>query len=173
MNEKKKHKFEFKHKKVLVICALVLMVVAVGYANYRLTSGGLSPSSQDTQTASADESDSVDVFAAYRDERTTARAQEISYIDSVVTSAETDQTTKNQAQEQKLELIANMENELTIEGVITTKLNTDAVVTVKDGAVNVVVAKESLTDDEVSQIAEIVKTQTGESAQNIKIMPQG
>ena len=172
MGEKKK--FEFKNKKGIIICALVLMVAAVGYANYRLTNKAPSKSADgEVNTVSAGDADSVDVFAAYRDERTTARAQEISYIYSVVSSAETDNTTKTQAQEQKLELIANMENELTIEGIITTKLNTDAIVTVKKGAVNVVVNKESLTDDEVSQIAEIIKTQTGESAQNIKIMPQG
>ena len=66
-----------------------------------------------------------------------------------------------------------MEDELTIEGIITTKLETDAIVTVKDGAVNVVVNKKVLSDDEVSQIVEVVKTQTGQEAQNIKIMPQG
>ncbi len=164
-----KKKFTVKNSTVIAICGLVLVAAVVGYANFRLT-GGASSKSGDAKKA-ADEP-VVDVFSAYRDERTTARAQEISYIDSVVTSAETDDATKTQAQQQKLALIANMESELTAEGILKTKLNTDAIVTVKDDAVNVVVNKKTLTDDEVQQIAEIIKTQTGQSAQNIKIMPQ-
>lgn len=64
-----------------------------------------------------------------------------------------------------------MEKELTSEGLISTKLGLNAVVTVKEGAVNVVVDKEELTSEEVAQIAEILKTETGESAGAIKIMP--
>jgi len=65
-----------------------------------------------------------------------------------------------------------MEQELQCEGIIKTKLNLDTVVTVNDGSVNVVVKKSELKDDEVTQIVDIVKTQTGQAAQNIKIMPQ-
>ena len=170
MEEKKK--FSAKHKKAAIICVLVLMIAGVGYANYAINNSAEKQTSDMTVLSASDEQ-TVDVFSTYRDERKTARAQEISYIDSVVSSGETDASTKTQAQEQKLALVTNMEHELTIEGLITTKLNTDAVVTVKDGAVNVVIDKKTLSDDEVSQIAEIVKTQTGQSAKNIKIMPQG
>ena len=159
MNEKKK--FEFKGKKTLIICTLVLMIGVVGYLNYALANKD-NKTKEELKEASSDASESIDVFAAYRDERAMTRTQEISYIDSVVSSSETDENIKTQAQEQKLALIANMEDELTIEGIITTKLETDAIVTVKDGAVNVVVNKKVLSDDEVSQIVEVVKTQTGQ-----------
>ena len=65
-----------------------------------------------------------------------------------------------------------MESELLTEGVIKTKLGVNAVVTVKEGAVNVVVDKTELSDSEVAQIADIVMSQTDESASNIKIMPK-
>lgn len=172
-----KRKFEWKSeklKKIASVFALVLVVVAVGVANFALfndESKEKEPAEQQTTTDMSD-ADVVDVFSAYRDERSQTRTQEISYIESVVSSAETDEKTKTAAQEQKLELVANMEAELTTEGLIKTKLLMDAIVTVKDGAVNVVVDCDTLTDEQVAQIAEIVKTQTGESAQNIKIMPQ-
>lgn len=165
-----KKRWVFNGKKTAIICALVLAIGAVGFLNYQLTNNN--KKDIDTQEV-VSEQDSIDVFSAYRDERSLVRTQEISYIDSVVSSAETDELTKNQAQEKKLSLVSNMENELTIEGLIATKMNTDVIATVKEDAVNIVVNKKSLTEDEVSQIVEIVKTQTGQNSQNIKIMPQG
>ena len=163
-----------KGKRTLLLCSLLLAVVGAGYANYVITSGGfgaeITPTAQQ-QTAQKEE-EGQDVFAAFKEERETTRTQEMSYIDSVISSAETDEKTKNEAQSQKLSLAANMESELLTEGVIKTKLGVNAVVTVKEGAVNVVVDKTELSDSEVAQIADIVMSQTDEAASNIKIMPK-
>lgn len=159
-----------KYKKPATIAVLVLAVLAVGLANYSLSSAPSELSELSAAGASADP-ETVDAFSAYRTERAQTREQELSYIDAVAASAEADDETKAQAQEQKLALTANMEKELTSEGLISTKLGLDAVVTVKDGAVNVVVNKKELSTDEVAQIAEILKTETGQSANTIKIMP--
>lgn len=162
-----------KNKKALLLCGLFIAVIAAGYANYLVTSGGLSGGGEEIVVNSGKQNEETeDVFAVFRQERQDTRAQEISYIDSVVTSAETDEETKAKAQEQKLAIVQNMETELTSEGLIQTKMGMDAVVTVKDGSVNVVVGKQELTDGEVAQIAEIVKAETGQPASNIKIMPK-
>ena len=147
-----------------------IAVLAVGMANYSMTSKSESSENELSASTTAD-AETVDAFSAYRTEREETRQQELSYIDSVAASAEADDKTKAQAQEQKLTLTANMGKELTSEGLISTKLGLNAVVTVKEGAVNVVVDKEELTSEEVAQIAEILKTETGESAGAIKIMP--
>ena len=89
-----------------------------------------------------------------------------------MTSAEVDEATKSKAQDQKLELVANMESELLSEGLIETKLGVSAVVAISGESVSVVVDKETLTDAEVTQIAEIIKTQTDKASENIKIMPK-
>lgn len=162
-------KISRKNKKALLLCALFLAVLAAGYANFALKTGD---NAAITPTQAQSDGETVDVFATYRDQRSTSRAEQLTYIESVVTSAETDEATKSEAQKQKLALVASMETELNTEGLIQTKLNTDAVVSIADDAVSVVVRKQTLTDDEVTQIVEIVKTQTGKPAQNIKIMPQ-
>ena len=79
---------------------------------------------------------------------------------------------KKQAQQQKLELAANMEQETAAEGMIKTTLEADAVVTVSSSGVSVVIDKKTLTDAQAAQIAQIVTAQTGKSANNIKIIPQ-
>ncbi len=87
-------------------------------------------------------------------------------------SAEADEQTKADAQAQKLTLAANMENELLTEGLIQTGLGMEAVVTIGNDAVNVVVDKQELTETEVTQIADIIKTHTEAEAESIKIMPK-
>ena len=65
-----------------------------------------------------------------------------------------------------------MENELVSEGLIQTGLGMEAVVTIGEGAVNVVVDKQDLSETEVTQIADIIKKQTQAEAESIKIMPK-
>ncbi len=158
-----------KNKKALLLTGLFLAVIAVGYANYAITN-----KNTDGKPASGDESETPgeDVFSVFKAEREEAREQEIKYIDSVVQSAEADEATKAAAEAQKLELVAVMEAELLSEGLIKTKLGVQAVVAISEGAVNVVVDKSELTEDEVTQIAEIIKTQTEATIENIKIMPK-
>lgn len=164
------------HRNKLLLGCLVLVVLAAGYANIKLTNNSDANSEVNANAegvvADGTTETSEDYFAVFRTERETVREQEINYIDAIVSSTETDADTKKEAQDQKLSLVTCMEQELTTEGLIKSKLSMDAVVTVKDGSVSVVVGKKSLTDSEVAQIADIVKEQTGQSAQNIKIMPQ-
>lgn len=161
----------FGNKKVVSLCLALVLIAAVGVVNYKLTNG-TTAGKREAKEVSADAEAAVDVFSQYRNERTSRRAEEISYIDSVITGDAADAQTRSDAEARKLELVNCMETELTTEGLISTKMMVDAVVTVKQGAVNVVVNKPNLSDEEVAQIAEIVKAQTGEAAQNIKIMPQ-
>jgi len=165
---------KIRNKNVVLVCVLLLVVLAAGYANFALTGNrDATPVSAVNEDAMEESTETdADYFEQYRKEREETRDKEIGYIDAIVVSAEVDDATKKEAQEQKLSIVSNMEQELQCEGIIKTKLNLDTVVTVNDGSVNVVVKKSELKDDEVTQIVDIVKTQTGQAAQNIKIMPQ-
>lgn len=169
---------KIKNKKAVILCGLFVAVLAVGYVNYLLTSGaanaGVDGQSEVEISAQASETgaETADAFSEYKEKRTATRAQEMSYIDAVITSAETDEQTKAEAQQQKLALAANMETELITEGIIQTKLGLDSVITVQEGSVNVVVDQTELTDSQVAQIVEIMQSETGEDATNIKIMPK-
>ncbi len=65
-----------------------------------------------------------------------------------------------------------MEKEVTIEGLLIAKGFTDAVVTLHEGSVNVVVDTAELTRQQAAQILDIVMRESGESSENIKIMPK-
>ena len=87
-----------KNKKALLLCGLFLAVIAAGYANYAITAkradeaGGM-----EQVSAEVSEGETADVFATFKSERETSRANELSYIESVVTSAEVDEATKSKA----------------------------------------------------------------------------
>ena len=65
-----------------------------------------------------------------------------------------------------------MENKLTIEGLLVASGFEDAIVTVQTGSVNVVLKAKEITKEQAAKILEIVRQETGESPQNIKIMLQ-
>ena len=152
------------NKRALLLTGLFLAVFAAGYANYVITAVKKTGDTAGSQPGNA--------FSVFKEERETTRQQELRYIESVVESAETDDATKASAQAQKLSLTANMENELVSEGLIQTGLGMEAVVTIGEGAVNVVVDKQELSETEVTQIADIIKKQTQAEAESIKIMPK-
>ena len=158
---------KLRNKKALLLTGLFLAVLAAGYANYAITNAKKGEQQEDQQAIQQESA-----FSVFKEERETTRMQELKYIESVVESAETDDQTKANAQAQKLTLAANMENELLTEGLIQTGLGMEAVVTISDEAVNVVVDKEELSETEVTQIADIIKTHTQAEAESIKIMPK-
>ena len=158
-----------KMKHAFIMAGVTVAVIAVGVANYVVTMN----SSARTETVSATATaETTDVFAEYKEERETTRAQEMSYIDAVAASTEATETEKAQASAKKMKLVDNMDSELVIEGLIATKLGYEAVASISDGSVNVVVNKGELTENEVVQIADIVKGETKEPSSNIKIMPK-
>ena len=113
---------------------------------------------------------SGDYFATYRDDREQVRKLEMEYLDEVIAASASDDETLADAQGQKLTLVENMEKEFTVESLIKAKGFEDAAVTFHAGTVNVVVKADELSDKQVAQILEITKKETGEPAENIKVM---
>ena len=74
------------------------------------------------------------------------------------------------AENAKLELIAQMEKELAVEGLIKALGFNDCVISINE-KVNVVVDSASLTTEEVAQITTTVKEQLGVDTKNIVIIP--
>ena len=101
------------------------------------------------------------------------RATEIEYLDEVIAVSYSDAETLADAQAQKMALVENMEAEFTIENLLRAKGFADAAVTFHKGSVNVVVDSPALSSEQVAQILDIVKRETGESADNIKIVSEG
>lgn len=151
-------------KKVIVLSVMVALLVATGVLNWALN---------DRLTA-----DSVDAnvvtetfFAAYRSDREATRESEFLYLDAIISSETSSAEAKTAAEEQKLDLVERMEKELQLETLVKSKGFEDAIVTVSDSGVNVVVGAAEVTDAQAAQIYDIVQSETTFKAADVKIIP--
>ncbi len=131
------------------------------------------PKNTDDQTTAADASTTVTFFSDFRVQRDSVRNQEIAYLNEIITDESSDKDSLKDAQDQKIEITRVMEQEMLVEGMIKAKGFEDAVVTIHNGSVNVVVKEAEISSAQVAQILDIVCRETGESADNIKIIPNG
>ena len=75
------------------------------------------------------------------------------------------------AENAKLQLISQMEQELIVEGLIKAKGFEDCVISITDSNVNAVVKAEELSSTEVAQIVAVIQSQLNTGIENIKIIP--
>lgn len=158
---------KFNKKKVIILVSLVVLLVATGCLNYFLTVRHNNKTASNTNLDEA----TPTFFATYRTDRESTRAQEILYLEDIISSANSDQDTITGAQNKKLELVGTMETELTLEGLIKSKGFEDCVVTISSDNVNVVVKDSELTLDEAAQILNIITSETDYTAANVVIIP--
>lgn len=165
----------------LLLAGLIVVLVAVGVVNYLISSktGGNKTASQPTPTyiegaLQADDLPAVagvDDFTAYKAERESKRETEVSFLDGIIQDTNTDAETLKDAQEQKMAIVAAMEAETNIEGLLVASCGFEnVIVTVKEGSVNVVIDADSITSEDAAKVLEIVQQETDEPAQNIKIL---
>ena len=155
-------------KKIIVLVSLVALLVATGCLNYFLTTkNAQTTAAKQTQT----ESVTPTFFATYRTDREATRAQELLYLEDIISSDKSDEQTVAGAKEKKLSLVGAMETELSLEGLIKSKGFDDCVVTISNNNVNVVVKDSELSLDEASQILNIITSETEYKASNVVIIP--
>lgn len=114
-----------------------------------------------------------DYFTGFRNERSELRAKEIEYLRLIINDSGTDAETLQNAQVRLIELVENMEREFSIESMIRSKGFLDAAVTFRNDAVSVVINGDSLTNEEVARILDIVRNETGAPASRIRISLSG
>lgn len=173
-------------QRLIVIGSMTVLLVAAAILNHKLGSAGQTQSvgapgvTADITSTAAPGDNSVDTVAAaqtgkffsdYKTERDEKRAEEATYLDSVLNDSTTDTATRAEAQKLKLELATTLEKELSIETLLKAKGFPDVAAIFYTGAVNIVVGKAQLSESEVAQILDVVKQESGESAENIKIIP--
>ena len=162
------------NKRVLTAAGLCLLLAAAIVTNVLVNKNKATTEKTGTQNApevtqvSTQNGSQTNFFAAYRDERDSVRTQELAYLDAIVAQG-ADTETLSDAQQQKLELVNAMETELTVENLVRAKGFSDVIVSIHKGNISVVVGAESLNDEQVAQILDIVLRETGKSAENVKI----
>ena len=164
---------KYLNKRVLTLVGVCVLLVGAIVANIVLNNRDAAA----VETAGRDKSDGGTVststlggtfFEIYRAERDSVRTQEIAYLDAIVAQG-ADAETLSDAQRQKLSLINCMELELTVENLVRAKGFREVAVSMHEGSVNVIVGASTLTDEQVAQILDIVLTETGERAENVKV----
>lgn len=151
-----------KRTKIIILSLMIVLLGVTGYLNIVLNN-----SVEQTNTNVA----TTSYFTSYRNDRSSTRDQEILYYDAIIDSETSSAAAIEAAEDAKLELIATMEKELAVEGLIKAQGFSDCVIAISDNKVNVVVKGSSLTENEVAQISTTVKEQLGTQLKNIVIIP--
>ncbi|MDE5601481.1 MAG: SpoIIIAH-like family protein, partial [Clostridia bacterium] len=110
-------------------------------------------------------------FVAARSDRQTTRESEFLYLDAIMNSESSSATAKTEAEQQKMLLVKRMEKELALETAIKGKGFEDAIVTIGDEGVNVVVGKAELSIEEANQVLAIVVAETTFKPKAVKVIP--
>ena len=152
-----------KRTKIIIIAAMVLLLGVTGYLNVMLNNSVSSNNDNTTTTSS--------YFQTYRSDRESIRDQEMLEYDAIIANDLSSEDAVKRAEDAKLALIDQMEQELVVEGLIKAKGFEDCVVTISNSNVNCIVKASELTSAEVAQIVDIIQTQLQTGIENIKIIP--
>ncbi|MBO4384173.1 MAG: SpoIIIAH-like family protein [Clostridia bacterium] len=169
-------KLKKNRKFIIVLSAALLLLAGAVWLNLKLNRGNVSdvlgaePSptpENDSEETSANVFN--DYFNAFRSERSEVRAQEIDYLRSIINSELTDAEAMKDAQARLFELVSKMEKEFAVESQIRGKGFLDAAATYQGNSMTVIIDSESLSDEEVARILDIIMTETGLPASSIRI----
>lgn len=109
-------------------------------------------------------------LAAYQQKREAARQEDMAALQTLAANIEVDQSARDQAQGELMEVIRCRECELAIEGALSGAGFAPCVAVVQRGAVTVLVEKKELTQDEATTILTLAATHSGEAPENIRVM---
>ena len=169
-------KFQFKGKQILLL-GLVALVITAGYYRWTLESAELSASvatageGVPTEAESADngeESNNGD-FAKFRQERDASRSQSVAEWQKIAASADASNEAKRDAEKKIATETENSDKERKIETMVKAKGYDDCFATVDEKGVSVTVKGGEIDGSRVAQIKDIIVSETGVSARNIKI----
>ena len=159
----------------MILVVFAVLLAGMVYVNYRLNSSADDALVETSSTPSgtpvaAENTVTGNYFEVFREERDRTREIEIGYLDEIIAASASDSETLEEAQQQKLALVANMEAELVIEKLLLAKGFKDAAVTFHAGNATVVVNAEEISSEQAAQILDIVTRETDLSAQQVKIV---
>lgn len=112
-----------------------------------------------------------DAIEDFRVERAQLRDRELAELQNIIDSELTQSAERAQAQSRKMDILKWAEQETTMEGVLRARGYEQAVITVHQDSVNVLVKAESLSKHDSAIILELVSRETGQTGGNIKIIP--
>lgn len=152
-----------KRTKYIILGVMIVLLGVTGYLNVMLNNSVSDDIPTQTTTAS--------YFASYREDRESRRDQELLYYQAIAESEASSEEAVKNANTARQSLIAQMDKELVVEGLIKGLGFNDCVITMSTANVNVLVDAATLTETEVARIVAVVQEQLGTDLRNIKIIP--
>lgn len=160
-----------KRTKASVILILFILSVC---ATAKLTSEAVKrefESAKQVSTYVEKEMEEVDEIVQFRTERQQLRQMQKAQLNDILYSSESDGEIVLSAQEQLVKILEAEADELTVEGILKIRGFEDAIVTISDNSVNVLVRCEVLSERDTAVIFEHILKETGISPGNVKIIP--
>lgn len=151
-----------KRTKIIILAVMIVLLGVTGYLNIALNN-----SVNETPTSTT----TTSYFAAYRQDREAQRDQMLLYYQAIAESESSTPEAVTNANAAREALIAQMDTELIVEGLIKGLGYNDCVITMTSSNVNVLVDAATLTDNEVAQIVSIIQENLHLDLKNIKIIP--
>jgi 2-methylcitrate dehydratase PrpD len=110
-------------------------------------------------------------IAVFASDRNALRQQEIADLKEIAAAPESSEAVRAAAQERMMSLRRWMEQEATVEAVLSARGYETPVVTVHSDSVNIIVRAESISQADAEVILELTTRETGASGANVKIIP--
>lgn len=165
-------------RKQLVLVLMVALVLSAGYVNYRYQESaekqvyGVLNVSENTRRIGETRfvnAEKTDYFSESRLAKTKARDERLELIEEVLANGENGE--KTEAQKQKLDLAAKIEQETVVETLLRAKGFEDVLVTITDqGATIAVCTNGGLQSSDSAKITETVVGELGITPETIKII---
>ena len=112
-----------------------------------------------------------DPLQRFRTEREQLRRRRQAELNDIIHDAKTDAETLALAQRQLMAQLSAEDAEVRLEGLLGARGFDGAVVSVSEGAVNVLIHRETITRQETAVILDLALRETGVSGGNVKIIP--
>ncbi len=158
-----------KKKRFFIITAFCLLLLVTGTINV-LVNNSIISKDRSTPT-DATVVTAGNFFTNYRTNRTSTRNEELLCLDAIIASSTSSTEAIANAEKEKIKLVAAMESEMTIEGLIKAKGFEDVIISDLNNSITVIVKSAELNKAEVAQIVDVVQNQTSYDIENIKIIP--
>lgn len=152
-------------KKVIVLCSMVALLVVTCTLNFVLNS----KLNDSTGTTDVNGGVTETFFTKERSSRESARAQQFSYLDAIISSG--DEAAVASAKEMKLELCAAIEKEVALESLIKARGFDEAIVTMSTDNINVIVKAGDFTAEHAGKILGVILSETSYTAKEVAIYP--
>ena len=158
----------------IVIALAVILIGAAVYVNWQLFGGAkvdvpINPDTEQTGKTDVDSNKTEDYFASAEVSRKQARDEAIEVLQSVVDDKGSLEAAKEQALKDISAMAANIELEANIESLIKAKGFEECVTVLSGDKATVVVKRDGLKPNQLSQILEIVYLQAGVLPANVTI----